>query len=444
MTLSLKTEHRSKGRAERTAPVRVPRRASSKIDPSTGNDRASPPEGLRAARRTSRSEQNSGYSARGGEPTFDKLSHRLRARADVSAGAKLLYADLQNIDAREKKGNVAPYQRTLADTHNVSVRQIRRYVEELEEGWLLTDEKRGSGKSSVYYLHDSWDVEWADDLLLPWQVKKLDGTNTSPANPTRGHFRPIGPDRSARLEDRSVLHDRTDGSSPIEKNIKRRTTRQDPSREDRPKHSVSESPPGAAPSGRCKCGSALLRSQIDIYLEGCTEWDPALGRTGFVINANQIHFHPAAADFIKSQLALVVLCFEQTHERRFKASRSRRHYRGSPSTSLDVQRGTLLTLEQNPTLAITDLVRAAKQGDLVALTPRFILKALTPMEGVSNRGGGSSYLSVARACELGLHEMGIDDVELNTRARPPGSPNLGRPTASKDLRVIPRRLRFTA
>jgi hypothetical protein len=369
-----------------------------------------------------RSEQNAARVYADG-PNFLRLLDRIQARADLSSGAKILYADLKNIDAKEKKGRVAPYQKTLAERHHVSQRQIRRYVEELESGFLVTDEKRGKGRSSVYFLHDSWDVEGSDDLLQPWRVTVLDRSDVSRTKDVKGHLRPTSKDKSAPLADRSVLSDGTKAAHPLQKNIKRRTTRQQPQKADQPIHSVSVSPPKAVLPGRCLCAKECpyWDSEIEIWLAESSDWDAKLGRTTFVIKPGQLHFHPSPAEFLKIQLALIVFWFEKAHQRRFVESGSRLRYRGSPYTSLDVQRGALLTLERNPSLAVTDLVRAAKAGNLTAPTPRFILRAMERRRGRSGDGGlGTAHLEVLAACRRGLHEPGVDEFDL-------GASNEGRP-----------------
>lgn len=191
----------------------------------------------------------------------------------------------------------------------------------------------------------------------------------------------------------------------------RRTSQEDPQIQDIPRHSVSVTPPGAASPGRCRCGSFLLKGWIHVCL-GKDEWTPALGRTEFEIETSQIHFHPNPSEFLKHQLALVVHWWEEGHQRQFVTSGSRVTYRASPYTSLDVQRGALLTLEQNPTLAVTDLVRIAKQGNLVAPTPTFFLKALQGRtDGSEDPDRRSAHLDAERACHTGLHGLAVPEIQ---------------------------------
>ena len=353
-----------------------------------------------------------------GFPRFIKYSDRVNARGDLSAGAKILYADLQNINQKENKGNVCPYQKTLAERHQLSSRQIRRLIDELEISWLLTDEKRGLGRSSKYHLHDSWNEVWADNLVLDWRTQTLERSHPSAALEGAGRIRPISEAKSGQREVRSVLKQRTQVASPKEKNYTRRPTRKELPSQKHQKHSVSAPPPRAASPERCECGISLKRRRIKIGLEGIEEWTPSLGRTTFVVDTGQFHFHPDPDDFLSTQLALAVHLFEVTHQRAFEKSGSRVRYHGSPYTSLDVQRGLLLTLEGNPDLAVTDLVRAARDGNLQAPTPRFFLKALQVPSGDSEGSmPGSSHLTAKRACRLGLHRSGIEGIELRSSVK---------------------------
>jgi hypothetical protein len=139
-------------------------------------------------------------------PLFLRVPDHILARPELSANAKLLLAYLNNVDRKEGKRNVAPYQATLAEFLHVSPRQVRRYLEDCEETFLVTVEKRGQARSSKLYLHDSWtlNIEWKDDLILPWQAKSVDWSNPSPDSRARGQFRPKGRDRSVHAQDASV------------------------------------------------------------------------------------------------------------------------------------------------------------------------------------------------------------------------------------------------
>lgn len=159
---------------------------------------------LHARRAQIRREANTARVDESGSPLFHRLPNRIQARAELSDGAKILFAYLLNVDSKDRKANVAPYQATLAEALHVDVRTIRRYLQELEEAFLLTVEKRGKGLSSVYHLHDPWTVKSTDDLIMPWKVQIRDRSQMSPMTGDRGRFCPTCPDISARVEDRYV------------------------------------------------------------------------------------------------------------------------------------------------------------------------------------------------------------------------------------------------
>jgi len=189
-------------------------------------------------------------------------------------------------------------------------------------------------------------------------------------------------------------------------------------------HSVPAAPPKAASPGRCSCGELLAELQVEVDLDGVERWTPTesgifddlpedvetpapvkFGRTKFHLSSSQLHFHPSPDKFLRIQLANVVLVWELTHERRFKRSGSHRKYRGSPHTSLDIQRGALLTLEQSPFLAVTDLIWAAKQNELVAPVPEEFLKLFHTKTTAERLG--SALLDGHGACVKGLHDMSL-------------------------------------
>jgi len=197
-------------------PSRQPRRT--KVSKQTGRRKESNSDPLRflnARRAQRRSDENAARVSTNGTPMFLKVPARIQARSELSDGAKILHAYFLNVDSKDKKGNVAPYQNTLAEALHVDVRTIRRYIQELENAFLLSDEERGMKQSSVYYLHDSWTVTWADEnLTMPWKVQIPDRSKVSPKPADRGRFRPNGGDRSAGVEDTHVRSNGTNPTSP--------------------------------------------------------------------------------------------------------------------------------------------------------------------------------------------------------------------------------------
>lgn len=368
-----------------------------------------------------------------GQPYFYKVPQRVLARGDLSAGAVLLWSYLLNVESKEKKGKVAPYQATPAEALHVHRRTIRRYVTELTAAFLLSSEKRGRSQSSVYSLHDSWNYLGADDLVIPWSIHESHRTDSSAYGFARGQFRPKASGKAADAVDISVL--RKGHQRPVqgEKNLTTRTTRVRAASKNSKGHSVPGPPPEAASPGSCKCGDPFPTEQVRIVLEELKDsdgpgrlnrdedWTCRLGRVVFEINMAQLHCHPQAEEFLRFQLALIVVLWERTHELQFDKRKSRRRYHGSPYTSLDVQRFALATLEQNPALSITDLVHVVRDGSPVIPTPKGLLAAFGDLRKDSVDGPyETASLDAEAACRAGLHEMAIAGLSeaIGKRIRP--------------------------
>ena len=354
-------------------------------------------------RKSRRKQQVPKWYSPSGRRLYIEVPDQLLARPDLSAGAKLLFADLLNINKASKQSYIAPYQKTLAEAHQVTTRTVRRYMEELEDGWLLERVKRGRRWSSEYHLLDSWDWPLADNnLYMPWAIEQPDGTDLSPVTDDRGRFRPGSSDRYVPTERRIRPHH-------IEKNSEEEqlTTSSNDT-------SCAATSPEATAAVDCPCGIPLEPAVLEVYLdhEDVSENELTLGRIRFEIQTSQLHFHPRPAEFLTTQLGLLVQLWEEAHLVRFEASGTRRRkYRGSPITSFDVQRGALLTLERYPSMALTDLVWVAgapdgQPTDLMAPTPDGFYKALDDRRWAF--GGdhlGSAHLDAYRACCEGRHDI---------------------------------------
>jgi hypothetical protein len=72
----------------------------------------------------------------------------LLQHGEVSAGAKLLYGRLMLYAG--KSGRAYPNQATLASDLDISTRQVRRYVQELEDHHLIEGKKRMFADSNHY------------------------------------------------------------------------------------------------------------------------------------------------------------------------------------------------------------------------------------------------------------------------------------------------------
>jgi len=168
----------------------------------TADEPPSTIESKRTARREA--EVRAWHDRRGKKLLWLSVPDRLLALPGLPLAAKVFFAFLLNVNQRERKGNVAPYQKTLAEFLQVSDRQIRRYATECEEHFLLTVEKRGRAQSSVYYLHPSWDLEEADHLILPWKTRVLARTARSRQSRDGGRIRPKAEDISVSRQDENV------------------------------------------------------------------------------------------------------------------------------------------------------------------------------------------------------------------------------------------------
>ena len=331
--------------------------------------------------------------------------------------AAVLYSDLTAIERKEQRGWVAPYQSTLAERFHVSERKIRRLCKELEAAGLLTVEKRGFGLSSRYWLHDPWSVDYSDDLVLPWTATVIELRLCSVDPEAKGQVVPLRVDRAVRQADGTVLPDGTPSSSPKDKSNMKRTT------EAEQDHSVTGAPPTAAPE-RCGHGILLTESRIEISLEGMPQWSPQVGRTKFVITPAQIAHYPDAEAFVGALLADLVVAFERGHRLRYEATRSHVRYRGSPYTSLDVQRGALLTLERYPGLSLWDLLAEASRGTLVASSPDAYGRALGPESTTTSLTGTA-------ACHEGLHEIATP-IAADLPGTAGMTPEVSRPLSSRE------------
>lgn len=83
------------------------------------------------------------------------LPNWLLKSKDVSVGAKVCYARLCQFAG--ERNDCRPSQETLATELGVTVRQVRRYLAELEESKLVEGDQRGLGQSNVYFFlwHES-------------------------------------------------------------------------------------------------------------------------------------------------------------------------------------------------------------------------------------------------------------------------------------------------
>jgi len=139
------------------------------------------------------------------------------------------------------------------------------------------------------------------------------------------------------------------------------------------------------------------------------DWTPEIGRVGFSIETAQLHHHPEPLDFLKECLAMIVWFWEQdysakhTYSVRLKGGTRVFKHDPSPYTSLDVQRFALMTLDQNPSISITDLLGAAQQDDLVAPTRKHFLQVLED-------AWLTGELTGREACQLGLHDLATEGI----------------------------------
>src|ERR1700728_1046705 len=129
------------------------------------------------------------------------LPNWMMRRKEMSPGHKLCYARLTQYAGRN--GIAFPKQETLAHELGVSVRQARRYLEELESNFnLLESVQRGKRTSNEYhFLHHRWMDEEDIKYFEHVSSKNSDRTDMS-AHPEK-------------CEDRYVLCDRTNMSAPI-------------------------------------------------------------------------------------------------------------------------------------------------------------------------------------------------------------------------------------
>lgn len=302
---------------------------------------------------------------------FFKVTDLLLARTDLSPRDVLIYSDLRNIDFKGVRGFARVGQKTLAASHHVGEHEIGNRTKKLEEALLLTRDKQGNGRVTVYYLHDSWGVHWANDLNLPWQVVPMDTTDASGPTRSAGPKCQHGADGSVDRPDESV---RSNGQmSPHHREKSWSRAGGDSSVEDVP-------PPEATARARTHPNKENP-TEIEVYLDGVDFWDPQLGRTRFELELiqlgpSQLGCESDPVSYLRHNLPIIVTCWESTHRLRFQQSESGRPYKGSPYTSLDIQRFVLLTLEQNLDLTIADLVLAAQDPQLVAPTPKYFLQAL--------------------------------------------------------------------
>jgi len=152
---------------------------------------------LQAQRAQRRLDENPARVDKRGKPSFIPLRRQFAVRRDLAPGAKICLSYLLNTQSAREKGIAYPYHETVARALGIGKKQIQRYLKELEDHLLLTRKKRGFGKSSIYYLHDSWSVEGSDDLIQPWHLILANGTKVSTH---RRHKSPLKKDTSARAE----------------------------------------------------------------------------------------------------------------------------------------------------------------------------------------------------------------------------------------------------
>ena len=94
--------------------------------------------------------------ANGGRPRknyFTMYYDWIRDYEGLSLAAGLLYAQLLRINQRDRTGKVRPRQETLArGLRGVFTRQVRRYLDELEDAGFLLRQRRGRNRSAEYTL----------------------------------------------------------------------------------------------------------------------------------------------------------------------------------------------------------------------------------------------------------------------------------------------------
>lgn len=114
----------------------------------------------------------------------------LLRRTEISAGAKLLYAKLAQYG---RSGECYPGQERLAEELGVSPRQVRRYVQELEDEGLVLVRHTGNGRTNRYLFP-----------VHPWMELDGAGDDDDTEDPERP-ARPVRPDRNVlSRQDRNV------------------------------------------------------------------------------------------------------------------------------------------------------------------------------------------------------------------------------------------------
>lgn len=89
----------------------------------------------------------------------------------ISAGAKALYAYIDSFAGSENKP-VWVSQETMAEELGISVRQLRRLVQELAEQELIEVKRRGNTQTNLYQIQDIPQVFWDEWDALKNQRKK--------------------------------------------------------------------------------------------------------------------------------------------------------------------------------------------------------------------------------------------------------------------------------
>lgn len=120
----------------------------------------------------------------------------LMERAEISPGAKLTYGRLAQHAGKD--GDCRPRQEVLAQELGVGDRQIRRYLAELEESWLIREIRMGRGQANRYKFYAHPWMNSMDPLPIDWShlsTQDVDRTDTSTQSPL-DWTDPSGPDRT--------------------------------------------------------------------------------------------------------------------------------------------------------------------------------------------------------------------------------------------------------
>jgi len=83
---------------------------------------------------------------------FTQLPNSILKHQKLPLGAKIVYALLLSYAWNDNQ--VFPGQQTLADDAGASRQTVSKHMKELVATGLVTIERRGQGKTSIYTLHD--------------------------------------------------------------------------------------------------------------------------------------------------------------------------------------------------------------------------------------------------------------------------------------------------